>query len=95
MTLAQKKMAAMIMEGKDVASAAVDSGAVSKEAEEAEMDMSGDEADALAEKVLPTGNGEQSTSTPAAPAAGAIKVGHFDSVEVAPSPENHTGIANH
>lgn len=51
MTMAQKKMAAMIMEGKDVASAAVESGSVSKEAEEAEMQMSDDEADVVTKRV--------------------------------------------
>ena len=51
MTLAQKKMAAMIMEGKDVATAAVESGVISQEAEEAEMQMSDDEADAVVQKV--------------------------------------------
>lgn len=62
MTLAQKKMAAMIMEGKDVATAAIESGAVSREAEAAEMDMSDDEADALVKRV-------DSTSKTAAAAA--------------------------
>lgn len=50
MTMAQKKMAAMIMEGKQVPDAAVESGAVSQEADDAEMQMSDDEADELVKK---------------------------------------------
>ena len=71
MTMAQKKMAAMIMEGKDAATAAVESGAVSREAEEAEMDMSGDEADQLTERVLDTSKAPQEAKV----APSNIKVG--------------------
>lgn len=71
MTMAQKKMAAMIMEGKDAATAAVESGAVSREAEEAEMDMSGDEADQLTKRVLDASKAPQEAKV----APSNIKVG--------------------
>ena len=74
MTLAQKKMASMIMEGKDVASAAVESGAVSREADDAEMDMSGDEADQLTTRVLQTSQAPQEAKVAPSTANGPIKV---------------------
>lgn len=75
MTLAQKKMAAMIMEGKDVATAAVESGVVSQEAEEAEMQMSDDEADAVVQKVEQSrGLQPEARSSSASVAANGIKV---------------------
>ncbi|KAK9894582.1 hypothetical protein P389DRAFT_197871 [Cystobasidium minutum MCA 4210] len=68
MTMAQKKMAAMIMEGKSVPEAAVDSGAVSQEAEEAEMQMSDDEADQLVKKVDGATAAQQEARAAAVPA---------------------------
>ena len=80
MTLAQKKMASMIMEGKDIASAAVESGAVSQEADDAEMDMSGDEADQLTNRVLQTSQAPQEAKIAPSNANGPIKVSCFDLV---------------
>ena len=75
MTLAQKKMAAMIMEGKDVATAAVESGAVSREAEDAEMEMSDDEADKLVQRVDATKSiAQEVRQAPGAPGQAPIKV---------------------
>lgn len=74
MTLAQKKMAAMIMEGKDVASAATESGAVSQEAEDAEMQMSDDEAEELTKQVEATSEAAQEAKLAPSNAAGPIKV---------------------
>lgn len=74
MTLAQKKMAAMIMEGKDVATAAIESGAVSREAEAAEMDMSDDEADAVTKKVEQTSKAPQEARAALGQNGGPIKI---------------------
>lgn len=75
MTLAQKKMAAMIMEGKDVATAAVESGAVSREAEDAEMEMSDDEADKLVQRVDATKSiAQEVRQAPGAPGQAPIKI---------------------
>lgn len=73
MTLAQKRMAAMIMEGKDVATAAVESGAVSKEAEDVEMQMSDDEAEEVTKRVEQTSKASQDAKL-AVGANGPIKV---------------------
>lgn len=74
MTLAQKKMAAMIMEGKDVPKAAVESGAVSQEAAEAEMQMSDDEAEKLTQRVQQTSNAPQEAKLAPSNANGPIKI---------------------
>lgn len=74
MTLAQKKMAAMIMEGKDVATAAIESGAVSREAEAAEMEMSDDEAEALTKRVDQTTKAAIETRATAGQNGGPIKI---------------------
>lgn len=74
MTMAQKKMAAMIMEGKQVPEAAVESGAVSKEADEAEMQMSDDEADQHVKNIDKTSAGQQGARAATNAANGPVKV---------------------
>lgn len=74
MTMAQKKMAAMIMEGKQVPEAAVESGAVSAEADDAEMQMSDDEADEHVRKVNQTSTAQQEVKAAQSAANGPVKV---------------------